>query len=282
MSNDQQNPVEAEVLSRRDAPNDTDLLLLDDTTRDNPDLAIPVKNFRLFSGALVRGNGTVGAKTADDTLDSTDYDKVITNTGATEEIVLTLPAAADVKMKAIRIVKTVAKRIRITPDSGESIYIEGVGTADASIDLAAGIGQYIELYSDGTQHIVTQYGLGVSSNKAGEVVDASSARQAEAATDSLVAGDFEKNITNTGAGGAVVYTLPAAADVAGMSMVIYLTVAQQVSLSPAADEAVYLFGDGVVNKDLVIAGVIGNYVKIYSDGANYRVLEYSGVVTKEA
>jgi len=45
---------------------------------------------------------------------------------------------------------------------------------------------------------------------------------------------------------------------------------------------VYLGGDGAVNKDLSIAAVIGNYVDIFSDGANYLVTGYSGVATKEA
>lgn len=229
---------------------------------------------------LVQPDATVAAKTADATLTSADYDKILTNTGATEEIVLTLEAAADCEGKSLRIQKTVAKRIRITPASGEGIYLEGVGTADASIDLSGGIGQYIEIYSDGTNHLITQYGNGLSA-QADEKIDASSARQSEAGTDTLVAADFGINLDNVGATGATVLTLPAAATVKGQYLTAYIGAAQQLSLSPASDEAVYLFGDGVVNKDLVIAGVIGNYVRLYSDGSNYRVIDYSGVVTKE-
>jgi hypothetical protein len=59
-------------------------------------------------------------------------------------------------------------------------------------------------------------------------------------------------------------------------------VAQIVSLSPVSTEAIYLGGSGVVNKDLNIAGVIGNFVDLYSDGVNFLVGNYSGVVTKEA
>jgi len=63
---------------------------------------------------------------------------------------------------------------------------------------------------------------------------------------------------------------------------VQLTVAQSVSLSPAATGKIFLGGDGVANKDLVIAGVIGNYADIYCDGTNYLVVGYSGVLTKEA
>ena len=105
---------------------------------------------------------------------------------------------------------------------------------------------------------------------------------AKSATATLTAADFGKNVTNTGASGATVLTLPAASAVRGLSARFQSTVAQQVSLSPLAAEAVFLGGNGVVNKDLVIAGVIGNYVDVYSDGTRYLVTGYSGVVTKEA
>jgi hypothetical protein len=45
---------------------------------------------------------------------------------------------------------------------------------------------------------------------------------------------------------------------------------------------VYLGGDGVDDKDLNIAGVIGNYADVYSNGSDYVVTTYSGVLTKEA
>ena len=104
---------------------------------------------------------------------------------------------------------------------------------------------------------------------------------AKAATANLVAADFGKNVTNTGAGAGIVLTLPAAATVSGKAMRVQLTAAQDVSLSPAATEKVFLGGDGVANKDLVIAGVIGNYADIYCDGTDYFVVSYSGVLTKE-
>lgn len=88
-------------------------------------------------------------------------------------------------------------------------------------------------------------------------------------------------VTNTGAGGTVVLTLPAVATMAGKALRIQVTVAQIVRAS-LAGVGVYLAGSGVAGKYLNIAGVIGNYAVLYCDGAHYHVGEYSGVLTKEA
>lgn len=114
------------------------------------------------------------------------------------------------------------------------------------------------------------------------VLAADATIKAQAATGNLAVADFQKINTNTGAGAGIVLTLPAAALVAGKACKIHVTVAQTVTLSPAATDAVYLGGSGVDDKDLVIAGVIGNYCDLYSNGENYLVLGYSGVVTKQA
>lgn len=90
------------------------------------------------------------------------------------------------------------------------------------------------------------------------------------------------NVTNTGAGGSVTLTLPAAATMLGMSFRVQITVAQAVVLAPAAADYVALGGNDVVNKALTIAGVIGNYADIYCDGVGYNVIGYSGVLTKAA
>lgn len=105
---------------------------------------------------------------------------------------------------------------------------------------------------------------------------------AQAATATLATTDFNKILTNTGTSGTVVLTLPAAASVAGSGIKIQVTVAQIVRLTPATGEKVYLGGSGVASKYLNIAGVIGNYADVYSDGTDYIVTSYSGVLTKEA
>lgn len=113
------------------------------------------------------------------------------------------------------------------------------------------------------------------------VVNPKAPVQAQAANATLVPANFDYIQTNTGAAGQIVLTLPAAADVAGRTMRVQLTAAQVVRLTPAATEKVYLGGSGVVAKYLNVAGVIGNYVDIYSDGDDYLVLNYAGVLTKE-
>lgn len=106
--------------------------------------------------------------------------------------------------------------------------------------------------------------------------------KANANTAAVAVADFMKNNTNTGASGAIVLTLPSAASVKDQVCRIQLTVAQTVTLTPASGEKIYLGGSGVASKYLLIAGVIGNYAHIYSDGASYFVTNYSGVLTKEA
>lgn len=105
---------------------------------------------------------------------------------------------------------------------------------------------------------------------------------AKALTGNLALSDFGKNLTNTGAIGTIVLTLPAAATAGGLSLRVAVTAAQIVRLLPQIGESVYLSGDGVVTKYLNVAAVIGNYVDVYCDGVSYEVTGYSGVVTKEA
>jgi len=114
------------------------------------------------------------------------------------------------------------------------------------------------------------------------VVAANATLVEHAATDTLTTADAGKNHNNTGAIATAVLTLPTVASMAGESLKVYVTVAQIVRLLPQTGEAIYLGGSGVVTKYLNIAAVIGNYVDIYCDGARWLVLDYSGVVTKEA
>lgn len=122
----------------------------------------------------------------------------------------------------------------------------------------------------------------VTPSKTGFVVVPSAAVSAQAATGNLAAGDMGKNITNTGAGGAIVLTLLAAATAGVTKFRIYVTVAQDVTLTPQAGEKIYLAGSGVASKYLLIKGVIGNYCDVYCNGTDYFVTGWSGVVTKEA
>ncbi|MEN6533798.1 MAG: DUF2190 family protein [Bryobacteraceae bacterium] len=115
-----------------------------------------------------------------------------------------------------------------------------------------------------------------------EIVAASGAVSAQAATATLTAAIAGKNVTNTGASGAIVLTLPAASALANQAFRVAVLVAQTITLTPASGEKIYLNGSGVASKYLLIAGVIGNFVNVWCDGVSYHVRGYSGVVTKEA
>jgi len=103
-----------------------------------------------------------------------------------------------------------------------------------------------------------------------------------ATTGSIATADFPKNNTNTGSTATMVLTLPAAADVKDKFMRVQLTAAQIVQLVPASGEKIYLGGSGAADKYLQIAAVIGNYAELYSDGIDFLVMGYSGVLTKES
>ncbi len=97
------------------------------------------------------------------------------------------------------------------------------------------------------------------------------------------ADDMGKIHTNTGEADNSAWELPLASAVPGCVFRAHATVAQTITFEPgAATEKIYLHGDGVANKHLVLAGVIGNYVDLYSDGEVWIVARYSGVLTKEA
>lgn len=93
--------------------------------------------------------------------------------------------------------------------------------------------------------------------------------------------DFGKIFNNTGDTGSQTLTLPDAAAVAGKSLKIACTAAQDIVLDPGTGK-IWLNGSGVADKTLTIAGVIGNFCEIYSDGTDYIVTNYSGVLTKES
>jgi hypothetical protein len=103
-----------------------------------------------------------------------------------------------------------------------------------------------------------------------------------ASATTLTSAHYGVNLTNTGAVATLEHALLPAADVKGQVLHFQLTAAQIVRLQPASGEKVYLGGSGVADKYVNVAAVIGNYIELYSDGTDYVVTHYSGVVTKEA
>ena len=148
--------------------------------------------------------------------------------------------------------------------AGQILVGDGTGVASVAVSVDA------SLSAAGVLRVLK---MGVAAN--GTVV-------ANNATGNIAAGDLDKIHTNTGAGGAIVLTLPAVAGNGGKFLKAQVTVAQTVTLTPQAGEAIFLGGSGVVSKYLLIAGVISNHVDVYCDGARWLVLNYAGVVTKEA
>lgn len=105
--------------------------------------------------------------------------------------------------------------------------------------------------------------------------------EANAANATLTVANMSKIQTNTGAGAGFTLTLPAASDAAGCAFKVQVTVAQTVTLDPLTGK-IFLGGSGVADKNAIIAGVIGNYADVYSDGVDWLITAYSGAVTKEA
>lgn len=110
----------------------------------------------------------------------------------------------------------------------------------------------------------------------------SKAPVAKTADYTIVAADSDTIFTNTAAGGTIVFTLPSAKTSHGVVFRFHAFAAQVIRALPVAGEAINLNGSAVVTKYLNLAGVIGSYMDLYSDGAQWLVPAFSGVVTKEA
>jgi len=90
------------------------------------------------------------------------------------------------------------------------------------------------------------------------------------------------NQTNAGAGATRVWTLPRALTMKNQGFRVSILAAQIVRLLPVTGEKIWLAGSGVASKYLNIAGTIGNYADIWSDGTDWHCVEANGVITKEA
>lgn len=122
------------------------------------DAALQAKNTLPVVGGtlypIVSPKATVEANTADATLAAANFGKIQTNTGASGTIVLTLPAASTVAGKAIKVALTVAQIVRVKPATGEKVYLTGSGVASKYLNIAGVIGNYVDIYCDGTDFLV--------------------------------------------------------------------------------------------------------------------------------
>ena len=88
---------------------------------------------------------------------------------------------------------------------------------------------------------------------------------------------------NTTSGATRIHTLPDPTTCAERYIGFFSTAAQIITFNPAsATDVVALGGNVVANKNVSLAGVIGNHAILYCDGVRWYVVEANGVVTKAA
>lgn len=102
---------------------------------------------------------TITTKTADYTVTVADLalPTLFNNTGDTGTMVLTLPAVARAKGKVIKLALTAAQIVRLLPQTGEAINLNGSAVVTKYLNVAGVIGNFVECFCDGTQWVVTDY-----------------------------------------------------------------------------------------------------------------------------
>lgn len=105
----------------------------------------------------VKFDSTVLAKTADYTMLVADMGKNMTNTAAAGTVVLSLPAVNTCPNKGFRVQLLAAQIVRVLPVAGEAIYLGGSGVVTKYLNIAAVIGNYADIFCNGTSWGVTGY-----------------------------------------------------------------------------------------------------------------------------
>lgn len=91
------------------------------------------------------------------TLAAADVNGVINNTGATTTLSVALPSAASSDNKSLKVCVSVASTVLVWPATGDSIYLNGSGTANKAVSIPGTVGNYADLYCDGNQWMVVGY-----------------------------------------------------------------------------------------------------------------------------
>ncbi len=132
---------------------------------------------KLFSSRLMDGSymletstmpayPTIDVRTATATTKTADYTvtvadlalpTIFNNTGDTGTMVLTLPTVASAKGKVIKVALTAAQIVRLLPQTGEAVNLNGSAVVTKYLNVAGVIGNFVECFCDGTQWIVTDY-----------------------------------------------------------------------------------------------------------------------------
>lgn len=133
---------------------------------------LQVKNFlsRLMGGSYLLETSTtlyptinprtatVTTKTADYTITVADVSTptIFNNSGDTGTMVLTLPSVSAAKGKVVRVHLLAAQIVRLLPVSGQAVNYNGSAVVTKYLNIAGVIGNYVEVFCDGTQWVVTQ------------------------------------------------------------------------------------------------------------------------------
>lgn len=113
--------------------------------------------FTLVSKPIM-ANATVSAQASTATLVATDLSwKVITNTGASGAITLTLPAASTLTGKYFTVTVLVAQIINLSPVSTDGIFLNGSWVDNKDLILAGTIGTSATIYSNGSDYLVVSH-----------------------------------------------------------------------------------------------------------------------------
>lgn len=112
--------------------------------------------------AIALATGTVSAQASTATLDNTIAGKVVTNTGASGAITLTLPAASTLTGKYFSVTVLVAQIVNLSPAATDAVYLNGSGVDNKDLILAGTIGTSATLYSNGSDYIVVSHTAAVT------------------------------------------------------------------------------------------------------------------------
>lgn len=100
---------------------------------------------------------TVSAKTSDYTIPAAGLNAIYTNAGASGTVVFTLPSVKTSAGKALTLHSLAAQIVRALPQTGEAVNLNGSAVVTKYLNVANVIGNYADLYCDGSQWIVTGY-----------------------------------------------------------------------------------------------------------------------------
>jgi hypothetical protein len=120
-------------------------------------MAVTASGLQVPAVPKVSPAASVTAKAATGNLAIADYGVNLTNTGAGGTTVMTLLPVASAAGLPLRMQVLAAQIVRLLPQTGEKIFLAGSGVATKYLNIAATIGNFVEVYCDGEQYLVQAY-----------------------------------------------------------------------------------------------------------------------------